>query len=76
MINPIQTRWAFKCQCGQVARLFEPDLMHCPNCGEIMELLGVQKVYPGFGIGTMSIKKFLRYESIKPPVDNDGEAVV
>lgn len=76
MINPIQTRYAFRCKCGQVARLFEPDLIHCPNCGEIMELLGVQKVYPGYGVGTMTIKKYLHYNSIRPNLDNDDEAVV
>lgn len=76
MIYGVTTQYAFHCKCGQIARMLEPDYLICPNCGEFMELVGVRKTYPGFGIGTMTIKKFFQYERRRPPLDDEDQLVV
>jgi hypothetical protein len=41
-------------------RKYLPDMITCPNCNEWMELKAVLKIYPGFGIGRITIRAYFR----------------
>lgn len=68
----VETKYLFRCDCGERLRMYSPNRITCPNCKEPMELNAVLKVYPGFGIGRISIRTYFKYGD----VDKDDGIVV
>lgn len=74
----IQTKYQFRCNlCGNRLRLFQPNRIDCATCGEPMEMSHILKIYPGFGIGQMSVREYFKYgDPHRQVLDNEDEDVV
>lgn len=76
-MSGVATKYEFKCSCGERMRMYAPDHLTCPTCNEPMELTRMLKIYPGYGIGSISIRAAFRLGDMhKKGLDNEGEIVV